>query len=135
MKDVLLLNQCLLRIFHRKWNKKPNPNCRNSHNLESPTSSLSSLTYLGPTKLVTLRFYSVILILLWWLTTNNERCSPCFTCSYSLQAAVLLCTHSRYLLRFFDCLAHPNLSATFATDQKWPLSHLRISYQSLAECH
>ena len=38
----------------------------------------------------------------------------------------------RYLLRFFDCLAHPNLSATFATDQKWPLCHLRISYQSLA---
>ena len=25
---------------------------------------------------------------------------------------------TRYLLRFFDCLAHPNLSATFATDQK-----------------
>jgi hypothetical protein len=25
---------------------------------------------------------------------------------------------NRYLLRFFDCLAHPNLSATFATDQK-----------------
>ena len=24
----------------------------------------------------------------------------------------------RYLLRIFDCLAHPNLSATFATDQK-----------------
>ena len=24
----------------------------------------------------------------------------------------------RYLLRFFDCLAHPNLRATFATDQK-----------------
>ena len=22
--------------------------------------------------------------------------------------------------RFFDCLAHPNLSATLATDQKWP---------------
>ena len=40
--------------------------------------------------------------------------------------------HSRYLLRFFDCLAHPNLSATFATDQKWPICHLRISYQSLA---
>ena len=38
----------------------------------------------------------------------------------------------RYLLRFFDCLAHPNLSATFATDQKWPICHLRISYQSLA---
>ena len=38
----------------------------------------------------------------------------------------------RYLLRFFDCLAHPNLSATFATDQKWPLCHLHISYQSLA---
>ena len=38
----------------------------------------------------------------------------------------------RYLLRFFDCLAHPNLSANFATDEKWPLCHLRISYQSLA---
>ena len=38
----------------------------------------------------------------------------------------------RYLFRFFDCLAHPNLSATFATDQKWPICHLRISYQSLA---
>ena len=25
---------------------------------------------------------------------------------------------TRYLLRFFDCLAHPKLSATFATDQK-----------------
>ena len=40
--------------------------------------------------------------------------------------------YSRYLLRFFDCLVHPNLSATFATDQKWPICHLRISYQSLA---
>ena len=26
--------------------------------------------------------------------------------------------HSRYHSRFFDCLAHPNLSATLATDQK-----------------
>ena len=25
---------------------------------------------------------------------------------------------TRYLLRLFDCLAHPNLGATFATDQK-----------------
>ena len=41
----------------------------------------------------------------------------------------------RYHSRFFDCLAHPNLSATMATDQKLPLSHLCISYQSLAECH
>ena len=39
---------------------------------------------------------------------------------------------SRYLLRVFDCLVHPNLSATFATDQKWSLCHLCISYQSLA---
>ena len=38
----------------------------------------------------------------------------------------------RYLFRFFYCLAHPNLSATFATDEKWPLCHLHISYQSLA---
>ena len=41
----------------------------------------------------------------------------------------------RYHSRFFDCLAHPNLSAVLATDQKWPLSCLGISYQSLAECH
>ena len=39
---------------------------------------------------------------------------------------------NRHLSRFFDCLGHPNLSTTLATDQKWPLSHLRISYQSLA---
>ena len=43
--------------------------------------------------------------------------------------------YSRHHSRFFDCLAHPNLSATLATDQKRPLSHLCISYQSLAECH
>jgi hypothetical protein len=42
---------------------------------------------------------------------------------------------SRHNSRFFDCLAHPNLSATLTTDQKWPLTHLPISYQSLAECH
>ena len=40
-----------------------------------------------------------------------------------------------YLSRFLDCLAHPNLSPTLATDQKWPLSCLCISYQILAECH
>ena len=39
---------------------------------------------------------------------------------------------NRYLLRFFDCLAHPNLSATFATDEKLPLCHLHISYKNLA---
>ena len=38
----------------------------------------------------------------------------------------------RYLSKNFDCLTHPNLSATLATDQKLLLSHLRISYQSLA---
>ena len=41
----------------------------------------------------------------------------------------------RYLWRFFDCLAYPNLSATLATDQKLPLSFHCISYQSLAKCH
>ena len=39
----------------------------------------------------------------------------------------------RCLSRFFDCLAHSNLSATLATDQKCPLSCRRISYLSLAE--
>ena len=39
---------------------------------------------------------------------------------------------NRYLLRFFDSLAHPNLSATFATDKKLPFSCLPISCQSLA---
>ena len=48
---------------------------------------------------------------------------------YNIHVRYLL---SRYLLRFFDYLAHPNLSGTFATDQKWPICHLRISYQSLA---
>ena len=31
------------------------------------------------------------------------------------------CITNRYLLRFFDCLAHPNLSMFFATDQKMTL--------------
>ena len=39
----------------------------------------------------------------------------------------------RYHSRFFDSLAHPNLNATFVTDQKWPLSCLCISYQILAK--
>ena len=30
----------------------------------------------------------------------------------------IMCICNRYLLIFFDCLAHPNLSATFATDEK-----------------
>ena len=35
---------------------------------------------------------------------------------------------TRYLSRFFDCLAHPNLRATFAKGKKLPFkSHLRIS--------
>ena len=38
----------------------------------------------------------------------------------------------RYLLGLFDCLAHPTLGAPFATDQKWPICYLRISYQCLA---
>ena len=38
----------------------------------------------------------------------------------------------RYILRFFDCLANQNLSATFDTDEKLSLCHLHISYQSLA---
>ena len=41
---------------------------------------------------------------------------------------------SRYLSRFFDCLAHSNLNATLATNQKRPLSCLRISEQSAIYC-
>ena len=49
---------------------------------------------------------------------------------------LLICLiFNRNLSRFFDCLAHLNLSATLATEQIWPLSYLPISYQSLAECH
>ena len=47
-------------------------------------------------------------------------------------AKLPLYIYIRYLLRLFDCLAHPNLGSPFATDQKWPICHLRISYQSLA---
>ena len=45
-------------------------------------------------------------------------------------------TKTDYVRQKFDCLEHPNLSATLATNQKLPLSRcLRISYQSLAECY
>jgi hypothetical protein len=52
---------------------------------------------------------------------------PCISCVYAMA--------NRYHSRFFDCLAHQNLSTTLATDQKWPCSclpDLRIPYQSLA---
>ena len=34
---------------------------------------------------------------------------------------------NKHLLRFFDFLTHPNLSATLATDQKWPLKVIFVS--------
>ena len=42
----------------------------------------------------------------------------CFDMIFSLRSSHKLYILSRYLSRFFDCLAHPNLSATLATDQK-----------------
>ena len=42
------------------------------------------------------------------------------------------CIVHRQLSRFFDCLAHPTLTAT---DQKCTFSCLPITYKSLAECH
>ena len=39
-----------------------------------------------------------------------------------------VCT--RELLRLEFQLAHPILMTTFATDQKWPLSHFHISYKN-----
>ena len=45
-----------------------------------------------------------------------NTCTPGFSdCPTALSVYIV---HIRYLLRFFDCLAHPNLSATFATDEK-----------------
>ena len=39
----------------------------------------------------------------------------------------LLCMYNRYHSRFIDYLAHPNLSATLVTDQKWPLKVVSVS--------
>ena len=44
------------------------------------------------------------------------------TSTYCIYTVHCLCV--RYHSKFFDCLAHPNLGATLATDQKWPLSLL-----------
>ena len=62
---------------------------------------------------------------------------PDFVVVQFLQWWVKLCSYlaflnwiglfNRHLLRFYDCLGHPNLSATLATDQKWPLSHLHTA--------
>ena len=66
-------------------------------------------------------------------STKNVLCIDRLSCSRATRAInTILCILIRYLWRFLDCLAHPNLSATFATDQKWPICHLCISYQSLA---
>ena len=50
-----------------------------------------------------------------WVLNFLQNSAP------SLIGPVLINGDCVYLLRFFDCLAHPNLSATFATDQKWPI--------------
>ena len=44
---------------------------------------------------------------------DQKSSLPTFSCFIDLD--------SRYHSRCFDCIAHPNLSATLATDQKWPL--------------
>ena len=84
--------------------------------------SLLSITQLGQT------FYDV---------SNQALESKLSLIKTNLGPKLNLSKHvcNRYHSRFFYCLAHPNLSATLATDQKWPLSCLRISYQNLAECH
>jgi hypothetical protein len=46
---------------------------------------------------------------------NNSRVNS--VCDESIGRYV----KSRYLSRFFDCLAHPNLSEFLATDKKLPL--------------
>ena len=72
-----------------------------------------------------------------WLRSRYKKCNATINCNFFWEIGGVknYAMNIRYLLRFFNCLAHPNLSGTFATDEKWPLSHLRISYQSLAECH
>ena len=65
-----------------------------------------------------------------WLHTNLAKVAKWRVSHEHLMVATDL--YNRYILRFFDCLAHPNLSATFATDQKWPIRHLCISFQSLS---
>ena len=42
---------------------------------------------------------------------------------------------TRLLSRFEFQVPHQILKSALATDQKWPLSHFRISYQSLTDCH
>ena len=74
---------------------------------------------------------------------DGKNLVPCITCprAYHIQclspalSKVCLLIFLLLYLYFFNCIAHPNLSATLATDQKWPLSCVRISFQSLAECH
>jgi hypothetical protein len=65
---------------------------------------------------------------------------PTFTLfSYDLYSGSLVHNpYSRYHSRFFDCLAHPNLSATLATDQKLPLSFLhdlRVIFDEWQKLH
>ena len=42
---------------------------------------------------------------------------------------------TRHHSRFFDCLTHPNLSATLGIDQKWPLRWLIDSETASANQH
>ena len=71
---------------------------------------------------------------IWTLTENwRELVITCRRWPWLL-LSVLLCT--RHLSRFFWLLSASKPMCNFGHwSKKWPLSHLHISYQSLAECH
>ena len=70
---------------------------------------------------------STIGIMLWYCYVIDPHVPH--TIVYSLSSEDIL---SRYSWSFFDRAANANLSSTLVTDQKRPLSHLRISYQNFA---
>ena len=69
---------------------------------------------------------------------NNGKITRITTCPLKLSDIASSLNEwmaNRYLSRFFDCLAHPNLSATLATDQKWALILIGMSYKSKKNAH
>ena len=56
-----------------------------------------------------------------WISYYLYECTLYIHTTASLQNVCI-----RYHSRFFDFLAHTNLSATLATDQKWPLCPIHV---------
>ena len=86
------------------------PHCTAENPLPLPNFQVRPKHISSATSAQTFRYSKIMLS----LGVRSPWIQSTFIPGYTMPLSII----NRYLLRFFDCLAHPNLSATFATDQK-----------------